>query len=69
LFSVDLVSVCSSDLATRPMANYHYHQPGSQKSVTFVHNKYNSPLGLYSTEEVAETLQRHTRLLGNGAVG
>ena len=51
------------------MESNHYHQPGSKKSVTMVHNKYNSPLGLYSTEKVAETLQRHTRLLGNGAVG
>ena len=51
------------------MESNHYHQHGSKKSVTMVHNKYNSPLGLYSTEKVAETLQRHTRLLGNGAVG
>ena len=34
-----------------------------KKRVTFVHNQYNSPLGLYSTAEVADTLQRHTQLL------
>lgn len=51
------------------MAKRQQHQPTSKKRVTLVHNQYNSPLGLYSTEEVAETLQRHTRLLGNGAIG
>ena len=41
----------------------------TKKRVVFVHNQYNSPLGLYSAEEVANTLNRHTQLLGNGAVG
>ncbi|KAI9553591.1 hypothetical protein GHT06_021512 [Daphnia sinensis] len=51
------------------MATRQQHQPASKKRVALVHNQYNSPLGLYSTEEVSETLQRHTRLLGNGAIG
>lgn len=43
--------------------------PNGKKRVTFVHNQYNSPLGLYSPAQVADTLQRHTCLLANGAVG
>ncbi|XP_057378275.1 uncharacterized protein LOC130700256 [Daphnia carinata] len=41
----------------------------SKKRVTFVHNQYNSPLELYSAEEIAQTLRRHASLLSNGAVG
>ena len=38
-------------------------------SKKIVHKQYNSPLSLYSPEAVSETLNRHTKLLGNGAVG
>ena len=41
----------------------------TKKKVTFVHNQYNSPLNLYSDDEVAQTLRRHASLLSNGAVG
>ena len=45
-------------------------RPGiMKKRVTFVNNQYNTPLDLYSDQEVANTLNRHTQLLGNGAVG
>ncbi len=39
----------------------------TKKKVRFVHTQHNSPLDLYSAEEVAETLHRHT--LSNGVVG
>lgn len=38
---------------------------GVKKRVTFVHNQYNSPLGLYSPSQVADTLSKHSRLLEN----
>ncbi len=38
---------------------------GVKKRVTFVHNQYNSPLGLYSPFQVADTLSKHSRLLEN----
>lgn len=41
----------------------------AKKRVTFVHNQYNSPLELYSADEIAQTLRRHASLLSNGAVG
>jgi hypothetical protein len=44
-------------------------RPATKKKVTFVHNQYNSPLDLYSADEVAETLRRHASLLSNGAFG
>ena len=44
-------------------------QRALSKKVAFVHNQYNSPIGLYSADEIVETLQRHTSLLANGAVG
>lgn len=44
-------------------------RPVAKKKVTFVHNQYNSPLELYSADEVAQTLRRHASLLSNGAVG
>ncbi|XP_046657493.1 uncharacterized protein LOC124350717 [Daphnia pulicaria] len=44
-------------------------RPVTKKKVTFVHNQYNSPLDLYSADEVAQTLRRHASLLSNGAVG
>lgn len=61
-------------MASRPFQTRQQPPPvpdlsGTKKRVTFVHNQYNSPLGLYSPAEVADTLNRHTRLLDNGAVG
>ncbi len=44
-------------------------RPVTKKKVTFVHNQYNSPLDLYSADEVSQTLRRHASLLSNGAVG
>lgn len=41
----------------------------TKKRVSFVHNQYNSPLDLYSAEEIAQTLHRHASLLSNGVVG
>lgn len=52
-----------------PMSAVVTQRPPTKKRVTFVHNQYNSPLDLYSAQEVAETLHRHTRVLSNGAVG
>lgn len=40
--------------------------PSAKKKVTFVHNQYNSPIGLYSTEQIAETINRHAQVLTNG---
>jgi len=39
------------------------------RRVKVVHTQYNSPLRLYSPEAVANTLNRHSRLLANGAMG
>ena len=44
-------------------------RPMTKKKVTFVHTQYNSPLDLYSEDEVAATLHRHARTLTNGAIG
>ena len=52
-----------------------FHNMGSRqtepnkKHVTFVNNQYNSPMDLYSPEEVVEAMEKHRRLLANGAVG
>lgn len=34
-----------------------------------VHNQFNSPIGLYSDDNVRETLDRELKVLANGQVG
>lgn len=34
-----------------------------------VHKQFNSPIGLYSQQNIKETLGKHMQNLGNGTVG
>jgi Domain of unknown function (DUF4749) len=34
-----------------------------------VHKQFNSPIGLYSQQNIQETLDRELKVLSNGAVG